>query len=46
LLFQGATAQQRKALIRLLVNELRVMSWLEILPTYKIPPLVRARRVE
>lgn len=35
------TTQQRKALFRLLVKELRVMSREEILPTYKIPALVR-----
>lgn len=37
-----ATPQQRKALIRLLVKELRVMSRKEVFPTYKIPALVRA----
>jgi hypothetical protein len=42
LLFKGATPQQKKALIRLLVKELRVMSRKEIRPTYKIPALVRA----
>ena len=42
LLFQGATAQQKKALIRLLVKEVRVMSRKDIRPTYKIPALVRA----
>jgi len=42
LLVGSATPQQRKALIRLLVKELRVMSRKEILPTYKIPALVRA----
>jgi site-specific DNA recombinase len=41
-LMGSATAQQRKALIRLLVKELRVMSRKKILPTYKIPALVRA----
>jgi exonuclease VII small subunit len=39
---RAGTAQQRKALFRLLVKELRVMSKDEILPTYKIPALVRA----
>jgi site-specific DNA recombinase len=39
---RAGTAQQRKALFRLLVRELRVMSKDEILPTYKIPALVRA----
>jgi hypothetical protein len=38
----SATPKQRKALIRLLIKELRVMSRKEILPTYKIPALVRA----
>ncbi len=38
----GGTVQQREALFRLLVKELRVMSREEILPTYKIPALVRA----
>jgi len=42
LLFKGGTPQQKKALIRLLVKELRVMSRKEITPTYKIPALVRA----
>ena len=41
-LIGSATPQQRKALIRLLVKELRVMSRKEIFPTYKIPALVRA----
>jgi hypothetical protein len=41
-LIGSATPQQRKALIRLLIKELRVMSRKEILPTYKIPALVRA----
>jgi site-specific DNA recombinase len=41
-LLRAGTAQQRKALFRLLVKELRVMSREEILPTYKIPALVRA----
>jgi site-specific DNA recombinase len=41
-LLRAGTAQQRKALFRLLVRELRVMSREEILPTYKIPALVRA----
>jgi hypothetical protein len=42
LLFESATPQQKKALIRLLVKELRVMNRKEIRPTYKIPALVRA----
>jgi len=42
LLIQSGTPQQRKALVRLLVKELRVMSRQDILPTYKIPALVRA----
>lgn len=33
--------QQRKALFRLLVKELRVMSGEAIVPTYKIPALAR-----
>jgi hypothetical protein len=41
-LIGSATPQQRKALIRLLIKELRVTSRKEILPTYKIPALVRA----
>jgi site-specific DNA recombinase len=41
-LLRSGTPQQRKALFRLLVKELRVMSREEILPTYKIPALVRA----
>src|SRR5215211_3174525 len=41
-LLRAGTAQQRKALFRLLVKELRVVSREEILPTYKIPALVRA----
>ncbi len=41
-LLRAGTAQQRKALLRLLVKELRVMSSDEIVPTYKIPALVRA----
>ena len=40
-LYSG-TAQQRKALIRKLVKELRVMSRDEIVPTYRVPALVRA----
>jgi hypothetical protein len=39
---RAGTAHQRKALFRLLVRELRVISKDEILPTYKIPALVRA----
>ena len=41
-LIEKATPQQKKALMRLLVKELRVMSRKEIVPTYKIPALVRA----
>jgi len=41
-LYSG-TAQQRKALIRKLVKELRVMSRDEIIPTYRVPARVRAR---
>ena len=40
-LYSG-TAQQRKALIRKLVKELRVMRRDEIVPTYRVPALVRA----
>ena len=40
-LYSG-TAPQRKALIRKLVKELRVMSREEIIPTYRVPMLVRA----
>lgn len=40
-LYSG-TAQQRKALIRKLVKELRVMSRDEIVPTYRVPALVHA----
>ena len=42
MLLRAGTVQQRKALFRLLLKELRVMSREEILPTYKIPALVRA----
>jgi hypothetical protein len=42
LLIEGPTPQQKKALIRLLVKELRVASREEIMPTYKVPSLVRA----
>jgi hypothetical protein len=41
-LLRAGTAQQRKALFRLLVKELRVMSRDKIPPTYRIPALVRA----
>jgi exonuclease VII small subunit len=41
-LLRSGSAQQRKALIRKLIKELRVMSRDEILPTYRIPALVRA----
>jgi hypothetical protein len=40
-LYSGV-AQQRKALIRKLVKELTVMSRDEIIPTYRVPALVRA----
>jgi site-specific DNA recombinase len=40
-LLEAAAPQQRKALMRLLVKELRVMSRDEIRPTYKVPPVVR-----
>ncbi len=40
-LYSGS-AQQRKALIRKLVKELRVMGRDEIIPTYRVPALVRA----
>jgi hypothetical protein len=39
-----ATPQQKKALIRLLVKELRVMSRKGIRATYKTPALVRASK--
>jgi hypothetical protein len=41
-LLRAGSAQQRKALFRLLIKELRVMSREEILPTYRVPPVVRA----
>ena len=40
-LYKG-TAQQRKALIRKLVKELKVISRDEVIPTYRVPALVRA----
>ena len=40
-LYSG-TAQQRMALIRKLVKELRVMGRGEIIPMYRVPALVRA----
>lgn len=40
--FRSGTSQQRKALIRKLVKELRVISREEIVPTYRVPALVRA----
>ncbi len=40
-LYSG-TAQQRKALIRKLVKGVRVMARDEIIPTYRVPALVRA----
>jgi hypothetical protein len=39
-LYSGS-AKQKKALIRKLVKELRVMSRDEIIPTYRVPALVR-----
>jgi site-specific DNA recombinase len=41
-LLRAGSAQQRKALFRVLVKEIRVMSREEIHPSYKIPGLVRA----
>jgi hypothetical protein len=41
-LLRAGSAQQRKALFRLLIKELRVMSRVEIRPTYRVPALVRA----
>ena len=41
-LLRAGSAQQRKAVFRLLVKELRVMSREEIRPTYRVPALVRA----
>ena len=41
-ILRTGSAQQRKALMRMLIKELRVMSRELILPTYKIPALVRA----
>lgn len=41
-LLLAGSAQQRKALLRKLIKELRVISRDEIVPTYKIPTLVRA----
>jgi site-specific DNA recombinase len=38
----SGSAQQRKALIRKLVKELRVIGRDEIIPTYRVPALVRA----
>lgn len=40
-LLTSGSPQQRKALMRNLVKENRVMSRDEIVPTYRIPPLVR-----
>ncbi|GEM_PF-5106394 len=40
-LLRAATVHPRKALFRLLVKELRVMSGEAIVPTYKIPALAR-----
>jgi exonuclease VII small subunit len=41
-LLTSGSAQQRKALIRKLVKEIRVMGRDEIVPIYRIPALVRA----
>ena len=41
-LLTAGSAQQRKTLMRKLIKEIRVMSRNEIVPTYRIPPLVRA----
>lgn len=41
-LLTAGSAQQRKALLRKLIKEIRVMSRDEVVPTYRIPPLVRA----
>jgi hypothetical protein len=41
-LLRSGSAQQRKALLRKLIKELRVLSRDEILPTYRIPALVCA----
>jgi site-specific DNA recombinase len=41
-LLRSGSAQQRKSLMRILIKELRVMGRELILPTYKVPALVRA----
>jgi hypothetical protein len=41
-LLMAGSAQQRKALLRNLIKEIQVVGQDEILPTYRIPPLVRA----
>lgn len=41
-LITAGSAQQRKALMRKLVKEIRVMGRDEIVPTYRIPALIRA----
>jgi site-specific DNA recombinase len=41
-LLRSGSAQQRKSLMRILIKELRVIGRESILPTYKIPALVRA----
>ena len=41
-LLTTGSAQQRKALMRQLIKEIRVLSRDDIIPTYRIPPLVRA----
>jgi hypothetical protein len=38
----AGSAQQRKALLRNLIKEIQVVGQDEIVPTYRIPPLVRA----
>jgi len=40
--FVPARRKQRKALLRLLIKELCVMNREEILPRYRVPPVVRA----
>jgi site-specific DNA recombinase len=41
-LLESGSAQQRKALLRKLIHEIKVMSGRHIEPTYKVPALVRA----
>jgi hypothetical protein len=40
----AGSTQQRKALMRNLIKEIRVLSRDEIVPTYRVPALVRAPR--